>query len=135
MGKIIVSTNVSLDGVVQDPDGKEDFKHGGWFVQSGGRDLAEWAAFEQAEAERTQALLLGRRSDEWFAARWPQIAPASGPSGCAACPSTSSRPPSRTPSGPTRPSSRATSWTRSRSSSRRSTATSSSTAAVSSSAR
>ena len=29
MGKIIISTNVSLDGVVQDPDGKEDFDRGG----------------------------------------------------------------------------------------------------------
>ena len=75
MGQIIVSTNVSLDGVVQDPDGKEGFRHGGWFVQSGGSDLAEWAAFEQAEAERTSALLLGRHSDAWFAARWPDSRP------------------------------------------------------------
>ncbi len=70
MGKIVISTNVSLDGVVQDPDGAEGFKHGGWFGESGGKDLKDWAKVSQEEALRTEALLLGRRSDEWFAARW-----------------------------------------------------------------
>src|SRR5580700_6100275 len=70
MGKIVISTNVSLDGVVQDPDGEEGFSLGGWFVQDGGKDLEEWGKVEYAEALRTAALLLGRRSDEWFAARW-----------------------------------------------------------------
>jgi dihydrofolate reductase len=70
MGKIVISTNVSLDGVVQDPDGEEGFSRGGWFVQDGGKDLEEWGKVEYAEALRTAALLLGRRSDEWFAARW-----------------------------------------------------------------
>jgi dihydrofolate reductase len=70
MGKIVISTNVSLDGVVQDPDGAEGFRLGGWFVQQGGKDLEEWGKVEYAEALRTEALLLGRRSDEWFGARW-----------------------------------------------------------------
>jgi dihydrofolate reductase len=70
MGKIVISTNVSLDGVVQDPDGEEGFDRGGWFVRSGGKDLEEWAKVEYAEALGAAALLLGRRSDEWFAARW-----------------------------------------------------------------
>jgi dihydrofolate reductase len=70
MGKIVISTNVSLDGVIQDPDGEEGFSRGGWFTQHGGRDLEEWAKVEHAEALGTAALLLGRRSDEWFAARW-----------------------------------------------------------------
>ena len=70
MGKIVISTNVSLDGVVQDPDGKEGFRLGGWFAQFGGKDLDEWGRISYAEALRTEALLLGRRSDEWFAARW-----------------------------------------------------------------
>jgi len=70
MGKIVISTNVSLDGVVQDPDGKEGFRLGGWFAQFGGKDLDEWGKISYAEALRTEALLLGRRSDEWFAARW-----------------------------------------------------------------
>ena len=70
MGKIVISTNISLDGVVEDPDGKDGFSRGGWFVQYGGKDLEEWGKVEYAEALRTTALLLGRRSDEWFAARW-----------------------------------------------------------------
>jgi len=70
MGKIVISTNVSLDGVVQDPDGAEGFRIGGWFGQFGGKDLEVWAKVSLDEALRTEALLLGRRSDEWFAARW-----------------------------------------------------------------
>jgi len=70
MGKIIVSENVSLDGVVQDPTGDEGFRHGGWSGQIGDKDRDEWAKAELAEALGTDALLLGRRSDEWFAARW-----------------------------------------------------------------
>ena len=70
MGKIIVSTNVTLDGVVQDPDGKEGFDRGGWFGQFGGKDLEEWGKISLDEALGAQALLLGRRSDQWFAERW-----------------------------------------------------------------
>jgi hypothetical protein len=70
MGKIVISTNVSLDGVVQDPDGKEGYERGGWFGQSGGQDLERWAQIETEEAARADALLLGRRSDEWFGSRW-----------------------------------------------------------------
>ena len=70
MGKIVISTNVSIDGVVQDPDGQESFRLGGWFAEHGGKDLEAWARIEQEEALRTDALLLGRRSDEWFATRW-----------------------------------------------------------------
>jgi dihydrofolate reductase len=70
MGKIVVSTNVTLDGVVQDPDGKEGFGQGGWFGQFGGKDLEAWGKVSLDEALGAEALLLGRRSDEWFAARW-----------------------------------------------------------------
>jgi len=70
MGKIVITTNVSLDGVVQDPDGEEGFGRGGWFVKAGGKDLEEWGKIEYAEALGTAALLLGRRSDEWFGTRW-----------------------------------------------------------------
>jgi dihydrofolate reductase len=70
MGKIVVSTNVSLDGVVQDPDGQEGFRHGGWFGRFGGDDLGPWTELLAAEARGADALLLGRRSDEWFATRW-----------------------------------------------------------------
>ena len=70
MGKIVVATNVSLDGVVQDPDGQEGSAHGGWFGQFGGQDLKGWANVETEEALQSEAILLGRKSDEWFAARW-----------------------------------------------------------------
>ena len=70
MGKIIVSENVTLDGVVQDPTGEEGFKFGGWFNQLAGTDREEWAKAEFAEARQAQALLLGRRSEEYFAVRW-----------------------------------------------------------------
>jgi dihydrofolate reductase len=72
MGTIVMSgpQNVSLDGVVQDPDGKEGFRLGGWFVQSGGKDLEEWNKVALAEALGAEAWLLGRRSYEFFGARW-----------------------------------------------------------------
>ena len=70
MGKIVITTNISLDGVVQDPDGQEGFRLGGWFGQFGGKDLEAWAKVETEEALGAEALLLGRRSDEWFATRW-----------------------------------------------------------------
>jgi dihydrofolate reductase len=71
MGKIVISENVSLDGVVQDPTGEEGFRHGGWFGQIGDKEREEWARVEFAEALGSEALLLGRRSYEYFAARWP----------------------------------------------------------------
>ncbi|MGN6680640.1 MAG: dihydrofolate reductase family protein [Streptosporangiaceae bacterium] len=70
MGKIIISENVSVDGVVQDPTGEEGFKFGGWFMQIGDEDREAWAKVELAEALRAEALLLGRRSDEYFGSRW-----------------------------------------------------------------
>ena len=70
MGKLVISTNMSLDGVVQDPDGQEGFDRGGWFARFGGADLEAWTALETDEALRAEAILLGRRSDAWFATRW-----------------------------------------------------------------
>jgi dihydrofolate reductase len=70
MAKIVITTNVSLDGVAQDPDGQEGFRLGGWFGEFGGKDLEPWGEILLEEARNTDALLLGRRSDEWFAERW-----------------------------------------------------------------
>ena len=72
MAKIVISgpQNVSLDGVVQDPDGKEGFSLGGWFVEFGGKDLEEWNQVALDEALRAEAWLLGRRSYEFFGVRW-----------------------------------------------------------------
>ncbi|MBV9465728.1 MAG: dihydrofolate reductase [Solirubrobacterales bacterium] len=72
MGKIVISgpQNVTLDGVVQDPDGKEGFRLGGWFAQFGEKDLEAWNKVALEEALGAQAWLLGRRSYEFFGARW-----------------------------------------------------------------
>src|SRR5215472_2871618 len=69
MGKIVVNDNVSLDGVIQDPAGDEGFRVGGWVGQLKSREEVNMLALE--EALGAEALLLGRRSYEWFAARWP----------------------------------------------------------------
>jgi dihydrofolate reductase len=71
MGKIVVSENVSLDGVVEDPTGDEGFRHGGWFQEIGDKDREAWAEVGLNEALRADAFLLGRRSYEFLAARWP----------------------------------------------------------------
>ena len=72
MGKIVMSgpQNVSLDGVVQDPDGEEGFRLGGWFVQFGGKDLEEWNKVALDDALGAETWLLGRRSYEFFGVRW-----------------------------------------------------------------
>lgn len=70
MGKIIVSENVSLDLVVQDPTGDEGFGRGGWHARMGDTDRAAWARLFHDEAMGADALLMGRRSDEYFASRW-----------------------------------------------------------------
>ena len=71
MGRIIVSSNVTLDGVIQDPDGQDGFKHGGWFRQNVGNDFEHWAKNETEETQRAEVMLLGRKSDEWFGTRTP----------------------------------------------------------------
>ena len=69
MGRIVVSDNVSLDGVIQDPAGDEGFERGGWVGLIKDRPGVSKLALDDAlEAE---ALLLGRRTYEWFAGRWP----------------------------------------------------------------
>ena len=69
MARIVASENVSLDGVIQDPAGDEGFRHGGWVGLI--KDNPELNQLALDEALGAEALLLGRRSYEWFAARWP----------------------------------------------------------------
>src|SRR5213594_5242165 len=71
MGKIVVSENVTLDGVVQDPAGTEGFARGGWVGRIGERGREEGAKVLLDEALRAQAQLFGRRTYEFLAARWP----------------------------------------------------------------
>jgi dihydrofolate reductase len=71
MGKIVVSENVTLDGVVQDPTGEEGFRYGGWFSQVGDEDREGFARVALDDALGAEALLVGRRTYEFLAARWP----------------------------------------------------------------
>ncbi|MDQ1464718.1 MAG: hypothetical protein QOC73_1659 [Actinomycetota bacterium] len=70
MGRIVISENVTLDGVIQDPTGDEGFKFGGWFDQMSDTDREEWAKVEFEEALATSAWLIGRGTYVWFAKRW-----------------------------------------------------------------
>jgi dihydrofolate reductase len=69
MGKLVVSDNVTLDGVIQDPAGDEGFRVGGWVGLIKDRPQLNKLALD--EALGAEALLLGRRSYEWLAKRWP----------------------------------------------------------------
>ncbi len=71
MGRIVISENVSLDGVIQDPAGDEGFSRGGWVGRVGDRGREAAAQVLLDEALGTEAVLLGRRTYEFFAARWP----------------------------------------------------------------
>jgi dihydrofolate reductase len=69
MGRIVVTEFVSLDGVVEDPGGSEDFEHGGWSFEYSRGD--EGDRFKLDEALGADALLLGRVTYEGFADAWP----------------------------------------------------------------
>jgi dihydrofolate reductase len=69
MGKIVVSEFVSLDGVIEDPGGAEDFKYGGWSFEIDRGD--EGNQFKLDETLAAEALLLGRVTFEGFADAWP----------------------------------------------------------------
>lgn len=70
MGKIVVSENATLDGVISDPTGDDGSASGGWFTRMSEEDLAVWGAHEHAEAESAAALLLGGGTYRYFAQRW-----------------------------------------------------------------
>jgi dihydrofolate reductase len=69
MGKIVVTEFVSLDGVMEDPGGAENFKYGGWTFEIPRGD--EGDRFKLDETMASDALLLGRVTYEGFAAAWP----------------------------------------------------------------
>jgi dihydrofolate reductase len=71
MGKIVISENVTLDGVVQDPAGAEGFGRGGWVGRVGERGREGAAKVLLDEALGAEAQLFGRRTYEFLAARWP----------------------------------------------------------------
>ena len=69
MGRIVVTEFVSLDGIMEDPGGSEDFEYGGWSFEIDRGD--EGNQFKLDEALNADALLLGRATYEGFAAAWP----------------------------------------------------------------
>lgn len=70
MGRIVISENVSLDGVMEDPTGEEGTRQGGWFQEFLNGDYEAWAELGLAEAQNASVLLMGRRSDAYFGSRW-----------------------------------------------------------------
>ena len=69
MGRIVVTEFVSLDGVMEDPGGAEDYKYGGWTFEIDRGD--EGNKFKVDETDESEALLLGRVTYEGFAEAWP----------------------------------------------------------------
>lgn len=69
MGRIVVTEFVSLDGVIEDPGGSENFKYGGWSFETARGD--EGDRFKLDEALEAEALLLGRVTYQGFADAWP----------------------------------------------------------------
>ena len=76
MGKLVVGTFLTLDGVIQGPGGPEEdteggFEHGGWSVPYWGDDLMGEVMMESMG--KADALLLGRKTYEIFAGHWPKV--------------------------------------------------------------
>jgi len=69
VGKIVVTEFISLDGVIEDPGGAEDFKHSGWSFEIDRGD--EGNQFKLDETMASDALLLGRVTYQGFADAWP----------------------------------------------------------------
>jgi len=69
MGRIIATEFMSLDGVVEAPGGGEEFEHAGWSFDIDRGE--EGNKFKVDETSESEALLLGRKTYEGFAAAWP----------------------------------------------------------------
>jgi len=69
VGRIVVTEFVSLDGVMEDPGGSENFAQGGWSFKISRGD--EGDKFKLDETFGSEALLLGRVTYEGFAEAWP----------------------------------------------------------------
>ena len=70
MGKIVATEFISLDGVIEDPGGSEDYVHGAWTFEFDRGD--EGNKFKLDEVMEAEAQLLGRVTYEGFADAWPE---------------------------------------------------------------
>src|SRR5262245_59826330 len=70
MGRIAITEFISLDGVIEDPGGSEDFKYGGWSFEYDRGDAGN--RFKLDETMNSSGLLLGRKTYEGFADAWPK---------------------------------------------------------------
>jgi dihydrofolate reductase len=70
MGKLVVTEFISLDGVIEDPGGAEQYRHGGWTFKF---DQGEGGPYKGAELRAADAQLLGRVTYEAFAKAWPTM--------------------------------------------------------------
>jgi dihydrofolate reductase len=70
MARIVVTEFISIDGVIEDPGGSEDFKYGGWTFEISTGD--EGMQFKVDETMGSDAMLLGRVTYEGFAEAWPE---------------------------------------------------------------
>ena len=70
MSRVIVIEFVSLDGVMQDPDGSEGSSQGGWAFRYGPEAVAG-DKFGLGEVLDTGTMLLGRRTWQLFSKIWP----------------------------------------------------------------
>jgi dihydrofolate reductase len=68
--RLVVSEFVSLDGIMEDPGGAEGYEHAGWHFRSWADEIG---AIKKDELFASDALLLGRRTYEGFAAAWPTV--------------------------------------------------------------
>ena len=71
MGRIVVTEFISLDGVIEDPGGAEDYRHGGWTFEIERGEEGDRFKFD--ELQEAEAQLLGRVTYEGFAAAWPKM--------------------------------------------------------------
>src|SRR6185436_2775049 len=69
MRKVIASEFITVDGVIEDPGGSENTKHGGWSFKF---FSDEYGKFKGEELFSAGAMLLGRTTYEGFAAAWPE---------------------------------------------------------------
>ncbi|MFB9236159.1 dihydrofolate reductase family protein [Plantactinospora siamensis] len=69
MGRIIISENITIDGVIEVSAGADGSGHGGWFARTADRDRTAWAKVGIEEALGARALLMGRRTHAWFVER------------------------------------------------------------------